>query len=111
MNHVTHIRNTGFIACKSYQVAILSSEINIHFRNPPHRFDLDTRKSIFEETRQWSNIVLEKNQIRQQINRISSNLKFFSELTLYHDGLSCLEYSYIARNRVSIQNYYRQYHD
>ena len=111
MDHVTPIRDTGFIACKTCLIAILPSSINIHFRKSPHRFDQETRNNLFHEIKQWPNLVLNPNQIVLQIDQLSKNPKSFSELTLYRDGLSCFEHSYIVRNRRSIQNHFRQYHN
>ena len=58
MDFITRIRDTGFIACKTCSYAIIPSQINFHFRKPPHSLDQETRNRLFEEVRLWPNLVL-----------------------------------------------------
>ena len=111
MDHVTSIRDTGFIACKTCLIAILPSHINKHFQKSPHRLDQETRNNLFHEVKQWPNLVLSLDQIVSQIERLLKNPKSFSELTIHRDELDCFEHTYIVRNRRSIQNHFREYHD
>ena len=111
MEYITRIRDTGFIAYTICYVAILPSTINNHFRRAPHRLNLETRKDLFRKIRQWPNLILNNNEIDPHINQLSKFPKYFTELTLYQDGFSYYEYSYIARNRKSIQNHFREFHD
>ena len=108
---MTRIRDTGFIACKTCHYAILPLHINSHFRQSPHRLDQETRNRIFEQVRQWPNLILNINQINEYLGQISKSSQVFSELSLYEDGFGCLEHDYIVRNRRSIQDHFRRYHE
>ena len=110
MDHVIRIRNTGFVACKSCHYAILPSQINTHFKKSQHPLDQDTRNRLFEEVRQWPNLILDSSQIQSHIDTLPKNPPYFPELSLYQDGMGCSEHSYIAKNRISIQHHFRDSH-
>ena len=111
MDYITRVRDTGFIACKTCHYALLPSHINFHFRKSPHSLDQKTRNRLFEEVKQWPNLIFDSNQIQSHIDQLPKNPKSFSELSLYKDGFACFEHSYIVRNRASIQIHYREAHE
>ena len=99
---MTRIRDTGFIAYKTCQFTLLPIYINSHFRKSPHSLDLESRKRLVEDIKQWPNLIFNSNEIRDQIDQLPKSLNYFPELSLYKDGFAYLEYSYIVRNRASI---------
>ena len=111
MEYVTRIRDTSLLACKTCRFALIPSRIDSHFQQPPHRLDIQTRNNIISYIRQLSSLVTNNDEIRETINQIPRNPKYFPELTLYQDGFECQEHSYIVRNVRSIQIHYRDFHN
>ena len=108
---MTLVRNIGFIACKTCQFALLPSFINSHFQKSPHSLGLETRKRLVEDVKQWPNLILNSNEIRDQIDQLPKSPNYFPKLSLYKDEFAYLKHSYIARNRASIQIHYRETHE
>ena len=112
MDYVIRIRKIDFIICKSCQYAIFPSGLESHFRKSSHQLAKQIRKDIIKNVQQWSNLILINKEISIEIAKVLTiTPKIFSELTLYHNDFECSEYQYIVRNRRSIQDHYREFHN
>ena len=110
MEYVCKVRDTGFISCKKCKYVLLPSTLDSHFKSRSHRLSSEVRQSIIEEVGKWPSLVSNRQEFKAQVERIPKNPLFFSELSLYRDGLGCHEHSFIAKNRVGIQKHYRDLH-
>jgi hypothetical protein len=111
MEYISKVRDTNFLSCKKCKYVLFPSSLDSHFKSSPHRLNTQIRQSIIKEARKWPDLVSNQQEFKEQVERIPKNPLFFPELSLYHDGLGCHEHSFIAKNRKSIQQHYRDFHD
>ncbi len=108
MEFISILGDTGFLACKECKYSVLPSGIHYHFRSI-HTLSKEKRESIISILEKDARLVWDTNGIRN-VEIPSSFPYFFSELSLYTDGLACQDCPYIVRSERAIQLHYRNVH-
>ena len=114
MNSIIIYHQINLLICKDCKFALISSRINSHFKDSPHKLKPHNRTQIVNHFSQLDNLVTHNHEIKSRIQTFLESFdqtSYISILAIYSDGLACPYCSYISRSRNPIQAHLKEYHD
>jgi len=109
---VVHFQ-TGFVVCKQCKFAVLPIHLDSHLSTNNHAIPKSERDEIIENVKGGYDLIEYTREIKPKIAEFLSTTfdgNSLPYLSLYRDGISCHDCSYVCRNYFGMQNHCRSEH-